>query len=613
MRSAAPQSLLIRGARLHRGDGSSLDGADVAVERGRIVEVGARAEAPEGAEVIEAAGRTLIPGLIDAHLHLDHLRSRNLLQAAHHERKVLRPALASLLEHGITTIRAMADPVRQILRLRDRVNDARVAGPWMVVAGPALTAPGGHPAVTVAGQNPWLRRRMVRTPTTVDQARSVVDDLHRAGVDLVKLVVQGGSYSESGIELEKLPLSLARAIIDRAHDRGLRVAAHTHWSRDVAELVQLGVDSIEHGVLEEDLADEQLLARWASSGAALVPTLVISQWVNDRTGQAYLARASANLARAHRAGVRIAAGTDSMVGAMAADSLHEELRLMVAAGLEPAEVLQAATGRAAGLLGLHDRGVVRAGAVADLVLLGSDPLDAIENVSDIDLVISRGRIVHRRRARPEVVLVPVSEPGPPVVELLDRTRSQVDQDARIRCDMTMWVSEGARTLTWHPLGSDDVLRTETTVSDPTLVTREWTCSVPASDTELRATSDGRRIRLTGTFEGHAVDQGHTLGPQPWLQWLHLDAASFVLSELESLEVVAIGTSGRGALRATTFELSKPKAADSTCRVDLVMPRWRRFWAAEVDYDALTGALLSYRVRGEAEPTLVLDRQPYARG
>ena len=432
-------------------------------------------------------------------------------------------------------------------------------------------------------------------------------ELHTAGVDLIKLVYQGGRYGSDRVELNQLPAEVARAIVSEAHRLGLPVAAHTHYQDDVDTLLEFGVDSIEHGVIEHELTEGETLSQWAGSSTSLVPTLTIASLFPGPDGGLYIDQARANLTRAHGAGVRIVAGTDAMVGAMPANSLHEELRLMVEAGMSEAEALRAATADAATLLGLKDRGVIAEGRVADLVLLGSNPLERIENVADIELVLTEGRLVYRAPAptRPpelsDYVVV-----GPDVLEYTDRTGATVSGEALLRYDRSRFEADGVRSLTYTDASSGEILRSESVTSGRDLVTQEWVCEIPSEQTGLRAVADARQITLTGTRGGKTVSRSYPLRGQTWMQLLQLDAATFITADEPALGFVAIGASGRGALQLTDFELTKTGSGVSgqgPIEAELVMPRWRRFWGAIVRYHAETGDLVHQHIRGKKAQTI----------
>lgn len=596
-RSSAP--LLIREAHVIVGDGSVLNGVDLLIEEGNIARVeSSRIDVPD-ARVIEARGKTVMPGLIDAHCHLDFLNSRSGLSARMQARFGLSEPSEELLRFGITSIRTMSEPPKLVLGLRNRIRTGRRVGPTMVVAGPAFTAPGGHPQVTVGRDNAWLGRTMVCTPTTDTEARTMVQALKSQGVDLIKIVYQGGHYAEFGTAINKLPENVAFAIIDEAHKQGLPIGAHTHYASDVAFLIEAGVDSIEHGVLEEE-APPELLRVWAKKHTFLIPTLSIAEVVNNASQQSYLPQASRNLGRAVKAGVRIAAGTDSMIGAMPADTLHQELRLMVAAGVAPAQAIQAATGNAAEVLRLSDRGLIKTGMAADLVLLNSDPLEGIESVSDIALVVQHGQIVHETKPAAPVALSDYAPPANRIERYIDNTGAAFSQAVEVAIDSSTFESDGVRTITYSEPESQQILRTETIHSDKQLRTLEWSCAVPSENTDLRAIAHGGRISLSGTLNGNAVSRGYANGGTPWMQGLIFDAPTFITSHMESLVVTSIGTSGRGALMAAEFEFTKDRhqTQPGESQVTLVLPQWRGFWNAKATYDAATGSLIGYKPKGK---------------
>lgn len=598
-RSSAP--LLIREAHVIVGDGGVLNDVDILIEQGNITRVeSSRIDAP-GARVIEARGKTVMPGLIDAHCHLDFLGARSGFSARMQTRFGLSEPINELLRFGITSIRTMCEPPKHVLGLRKRTRTGNRVGPTMVVAGPAFTAPGGHPQVTVCRDNAWLGRKMVYTPTTDAEARTMVRALKSQGVDLIKIVYQGGIYAEFGEAINKLPENVALAIIDEAHKQGLPVGAHTHYAADVAFLVEAGVDSIEHGVLEEE-APPELLRAWAEKHTVFIPTLSITEFVSNADQQPYLPQASRNLGRAVEAGVRIAAGTDSMVGAMPADSLHQELQLMVAAGVTPAQAIQAATGNAAEVLRLHDRGLIKTGMAADLVLLNSDPLEGIESVSDIALVVQNGQIVHETQPATPVALSDYAARAGGIERFTDNTRAWFSQAVEVTVDVSTFESDGIRTITYTDPESQQVLRAETLRSDTQLRTLEWACAIPNQNTDLRAIAHGGRISLSGTLNGRTVSRGYANGGTPWMQGLMFDASTFITSQMESLVVTSIGSSGRGALMAAAFELTKDRrqTQPGKTQATLVLPKWRAFWNAKIIYDAETGSLIGYKPMGKGE-------------
>lgn len=387
-------ALVLRNVHVFTGRGNTLDGVDVLVREGLIRESSRTRLDPRGARVIEAAGKTLVPGLIDTHVHLDFLSVRNGIHGWFQTRFALPRALEELTRNGVTTVRSMADPLAPVNRLRKRVLRGSFASPEILSAGPALTAPGGHPTSTLAKDNPWLRKHIAVTLDDPEAARAAVRRLHTAGTDLIKFVYQGGLYGPDRIRLRKLDHTIALTIIEEAHRIGLPVSAHTHCQEDVDALLSNGIDSIEHGVIEHELRGTETLQTWRLAGARLVPTLSIAALFPGPSGGLYIDTARKNLACAYEAGISVVAGTDSMIGAMPPNTLHDELRRMVHAGMCEFDTLRAATADAADLLGLRDRAVIEPGRRADMVLLRSDPLERIENIADIDLVVQDGTVIY---------------------------------------------------------------------------------------------------------------------------------------------------------------------------------------------------------------------------
>lgn len=589
------------------GDGTQIHDADVRLKNGRIAEVAQKRLPAAHAEAIDGRGKTLMPGLIDSHVHLDFLKVRNGLHGRLWARSGLKSALRELIEHGITSVRCMGDPLHLVTRVRTRLKSRPADGPRMVIAGPVLTAPGGHPVVTVAAENKWLSKHLAVELDNPADARAAVRRLHNKGVNVIKLVYQGGRYGETGVTLGKLTGDVMAAIIDEARAVGLPVSAHTHHQDDVDTLLSVGIHAFEHGILEEDIVGGETLARWAESGTWLIPTLNIVALVRDWEGRNHLATAAANLLRVYRAGVRIAAGTDSMIGALPATSLHEELRLMVDAGLPADDVLRMATGDAARSIGLPDHGLVGPGRVADLVLLNSNPAEQIENIGDIAMVFRDGRLVHHVESPKPLDLAPY-RPGPgPVTEYVDDTKNTIDGTARVTYDTTGFDTDRIRRIEYADAASGRVLRTETVTSAPDLQTTRWTCDVPDEDTALLAERNGPNVNLSGRFNGEDVSRTYPLRGRAWMQTFLFDAAVFVISPPQRLLFVSIGTRGRGALAMTEFELTETGRETLDGRecvsTRLVMPQWRRFWAALGWYDVQSGELVQSHTKGKGNECL----------
>ncbi len=382
--------LVIRPGRLLRGDGSGAEaGMAVVVEAGVIVRV-CRAselgEAPSAAISVDAPEATLLPGLIDAHVHLAYdgaprPSERQLandypalaLLAAHHARQTLRA--------GFTAVRDLNAPGGVVLALRDAIEAGHVPGPRVVACGQGLSVTGGHMDKRSWGDH--VRVRDHNAPCDgPDGFRRGVREQVRRGADCIKINLCGGSGRDLRVPYrQEMTDAEVVAAIDEAHRWERHVAAHTAGGPSIAMAVRAGLDSVEHG----HWIDEATADLMAERGTAYVPTLL----VNERNFEvdpsdldagpsawAWLARARedkwASLARVHRAGAPIVLGTDAGFMLPHGRMSARELELLVHGGLSPLEAITAATSAAARLLGLES-GLIREGIAADLVLAPGDP------------------------------------------------------------------------------------------------------------------------------------------------------------------------------------------------------------------------------------------------
>jgi imidazolonepropionase-like amidohydrolase len=399
----AAEPLWISGARLFDGTGAGpRDGVAVLVEHGRIARVGdAREPAPEGALVVDAAGGTLMPGLVDAHAHV----GGGFPAPA--PAKGAEPLLAGTLGHllgaelrealrmGITTIRDVGSVGDVVVEARQAMRYGAFRGPRLLTCGRIVspTGPGGR-----------FFTGMYREADGADDVRRAVREQLRYGADFVKVMTTGAR----SVELEDPdPAQLTReelaALVDEAHRMGYRVCAHCEGIDGTALAVEEGVDTIEHGMYLHRRPD--LLERMATQGQVLVPTLsfllyvagtdprtaaadgtfVPSIWTSSlvELGRRNVEEAALTLAAARGAGVRLAMGYDSAPLRTAA----EELLRLVEHGLPVDEALVAATSGGAIALGLGDAiGTVEAGKLADLVLVDGDPLAEPQLLRDRDRI-----------------------------------------------------------------------------------------------------------------------------------------------------------------------------------------------------------------------------------
>jgi imidazolonepropionase-like amidohydrolase len=411
--------LWLTGARLFDGSDRPLrEAAAVLVEDGRIARVGDASEAvPEGARPLDLGGRTLLPGLIDAHAHLyGHIPERL------HGTEPLRPgtpshflgaALRELLRMGFTTVRDVGSYGDQVFEVRQALRYGAFAGPRVLTCGRIVsaTSPGGR-----------FFEGMYAEADGADGMRRAAREQVRLGADFVKVMTTGART----VELEDPePAQMTReelaAVVDEAHRLGYRVAAHAEGLPGTELAIVLGADTIEHGMHLHERPD--LLERMAQEDQVLVPTLScfygvaglgdrvdpgvptvttgdgdggpVGEWTGQlvELAHANLEQAGLTLRAARSAGVRIALGHD---WSPIEDAALELLR-MVHHGLAVREALVAATAGAAYALGLEGQaGVIAAGALADLIVVDGDPLEQPELLRDrsrIWLVFRLGRPV----------------------------------------------------------------------------------------------------------------------------------------------------------------------------------------------------------------------------
>jgi imidazolonepropionase-like amidohydrolase len=375
---------VFQGGSVFDGMGSDPRPADVTVEDGRIVDVGAGLD---GDEAVDATGQTILPGLFDCHVHvaletIDVWRVVN--QPFSYRFFLAAKHLGATLEAGITSIR---DAGGADLGMKDAIVNGLIPGPRMQISLMMLSQTGGHgddwqvsgAEVPLLPAYPGMPSALVDGP---DEMRRKVRELRRAGADVVKVATSGGVVSprDDPSHAHFRPAELD-VLVEEANEAGMFVMAHAQAADGIKNAVRAGIRSIEHGIFLDDEGIELML----SHGTWLVPTLVAPQGVIDaaESGAAIppnvldKARAVIDVHRsavqaAIGAGVRIAMGTDS--GVTPHGRNLRELALMAGLGMSPGAVLEATTRSAAELLGVVDeRGTIESGKLADLVIVDGDP------------------------------------------------------------------------------------------------------------------------------------------------------------------------------------------------------------------------------------------------
>ncbi|MCB9700429.1 MAG: amidohydrolase family protein [Myxococcales bacterium] len=412
---AGPRALLLRGARvIDGGGGPPRPGLDILVdETGLIVKVAAGIAAPADAEVIDVGGRTVLPGLIDAHTHLlsepassfPALVTRGAREGE--ADRALRGAANAwaTLQAGFTTVRNVGGTLAD-RSLRDAIDAGRLPGPRMLVANHSIGITGGHCDHTNGlhpekiPAEPDFTRGIADGP---DGVRKAVRYQIKQGADVIKICATGGVLSQGdGVGAPQLSAEEMRAIVDEAGRAERKVAAHAHGTQGIRDAVLAGVHSVEHG----SILDPPTVALMKKRGVFLVPTTYVGRYVEGAAeagrlspdsaakAQAIAPRMRESFRLAYKSGVKIANGSDAGVFPHGDNAL--ELAEMVELGMSPADAIVAATASAAELLGLADVGRIAEGKVGDLIVVDGDPLADIRALQAPALVVKGGRVYVRR-------------------------------------------------------------------------------------------------------------------------------------------------------------------------------------------------------------------------
>lgn len=385
-------AIAIHNTRLIDGNGQAIERATVIVRSGKIHAAGpSRAVSiPRGATRIDGRGLTLLPGLIDCHVHLCLGAEPDVVQAIEQEtptETLLKSSQMArqTLEAGVTTVRDVGSRDHSIFALKRSIDKGLTAGPRIVGAGLAICMIGGH------------ARFIGQEVEGVEQVRKVVQAQIAAGAQVIKVIASGGVLTPgTSPDQAQLTLDELQAAVAEAKRAGLKVAAHAHGASGMKNAVRAGAHSIEHATL----MDEESAVLMNEQAVYMVPTLsALATTAACRRGcgipdsaldkaKAMTKRHQASFKQAHRRGLLIAMGTDAGTPFNYHGDNAQELERMVTFGMSPMEAILASTSSAARLIGIQDIvGTIERGKEADLILIDGNPLRKIELLRD------RGRIV----------------------------------------------------------------------------------------------------------------------------------------------------------------------------------------------------------------------------
>jgi imidazolonepropionase-like amidohydrolase len=413
---ATARDVILHAGRLIDGTGAPVrQNVSVVIQGNRIAALEDGFVTRDGFDVIDLSANTVMPGMIDCHMHVTGGGSRNQFTNLP-ERTAVQAGwnMNNILQAGVTSIRDVSGDIEVLAALKGAIEAGITPGPRMWYSGHSLTPTGG-PADLSKTADPGWHRDDQWTSNIVDspvQAIHAVRDRFRQGATVIKINSSGGVAS-TGIDVSRQVLAddELQAIVDTAHSLGMRVASHAHGTPGIDAALRAGVDSIEHGTY----SDEDSYALMMQTGAYLVPTLYAAQEIR---GQALEhpenfpadVRAKAinvtplmvgNLTRAYEAGVKIAMGSDQLGYAPLGDNVRE-FEFMVAAGMTPMDAIVAGTRNGADLLGAADLGTIAPGKLADVVAMPGDPLADITALQHVAFVMKDGEI-YRQTGEPVIL------------------------------------------------------------------------------------------------------------------------------------------------------------------------------------------------------------------
>jgi imidazolonepropionase-like amidohydrolase len=404
--TTAQRTILYCGQLIDVKSGQLLGQMSIIVDGNKIIDLQKGFVSPGASDkIIDLKNRTVMPGLIDCHVHMESETSPN----AQLKRFTTNPAdiafesvriAKTTLMAGFTTVRDVGGSGVNIA-LRNSINRGATIGPRILTAGKTIASTGGH-----ADPTNGYRKDLMGDPGPADgvangpdECRKAVRQRYKDGSDLIKITASGGVLSlekdGSGPQFSEEEM---KAIVETAKDYGMPVAAHAHGAEAIKRAIRAGVTSIEHGTL----MDDEAIALFKKYGVWYVPTIIAGKSTSDSAKKpnyyppiitekalAIGPKIQANFARAYKAGIKVAFGTDA--GVYAHGKNWMEFIYMNEAGMPALETIKAATASAAELLGMSDKvGSIEKGKLADIVAVDGDPSKELQSMGRVKFVMKDG-------------------------------------------------------------------------------------------------------------------------------------------------------------------------------------------------------------------------------
>ena len=450
--SWAGEILALTGASIIDGNGGPpLEGAALVIRGREITAIGPTSDIPPGARILYLAGKTLLPGLIDAHIHIGGSGGGSA-DPREFTPTAVENSLLSYLKFGVTSVYDMAAHP-SLNAMKSALTSGELIGPRLYGNGFGITAPGSHPIrlITELGLLDYLGPFYFQVDSVAD-AREAVRRIRAEQVDGIKIF---HSRAEAGTtrfdaDMDKLRPEILQALIEEAHARGLKVYAHTSFPSEAKEFVAAGGDVVVHSIHMAETGAVEVLELMAEHGVTYIPTLAVfegdytlepdlflSRQLHDKVWDVLLASVTApnsvalayrdvsglindrkrslevsmvNLGRALEAGVRIAMGSDAgNAGMLHGATVLRELQLMHEAGMTPMQVIVAATRNGAEVIGQgQNLGTLEVGKLADIIVVNGDPLADLSALGNVELVILNGNIIEPGKLEFKDVMMPGS-------------------------------------------------------------------------------------------------------------------------------------------------------------------------------------------------------------